>query len=548
MTSKGVCYISIDKIKNRSINVLFIIILIDLNVNSVSANKTNNNHSDQKIILLSREKRQVSFGDSNRHDSYPPDQSFEFPAAGNDHPGNGNSFQHTEGPIIKSEIEEINDVEVSSISQEINLQEFLEENGETPANRFIFGGNREGSSCTTPNGESGTCSFIQDEKCINIRQQLSNIFRRQQVIQYILRAIQPPCGFSFFDFTLCCSNGFNPPTTSEITTLTPSEKPTTERPSSSDQCGISERNRIVNGRECSVNQWPWAVVLGRLRSGSSSIRVMCGGTLITKQHVLSAAHCFTGSSKPAVVRLGEHDITTTSESRSFDRQIQTYKIHERYDSRALVNDIAIVTISGPQLEFSSTIRSACLPYDYVGMNYERFRNDPTIVGWGATQNNGASSTVCRQATVPIVPIPECNDDYRGVSRVNINNDMVCAGQGRRDSCAGDSGGPMLSDYYDGRWSVIGIVSFGVDCASERHPGVYTRVDRYLNWIERQIGDRSNVRNQDISFHNDRNRRRPQGNRRGQNDRRRNRNRNNQNRFPNEVNDRQSNNADSVVFG
>ena len=56
---------------------------------------------------------------------------------------------------------------------------------------------------------------------------------------------------------------------------------------------FKERNRIINGKECSVNQWPWAVVLGRLRSGSSSIRVMCGGTLITKRHVLSAAHCFT---------------------------------------------------------------------------------------------------------------------------------------------------------------------------------------------------------------------------------------------------------------
>ena len=54
--------------------------------------------------------------------------------------------------------------------------------------------------------------------------------------------------------------------------------------------------------------------------------------------------------------------------------------------------------------------------------------------------------------------------------MNINEDMVCAGQGRRDSCSGDSGGPMLSDYYNGKWSVIGIVSFGVDCASETHPG------------------------------------------------------------------------------
>ena len=57
-----------------------------------------------------------------------------------------------------------------------------------------------------------------------------------------------------------------------------------------------------------------------------------------------------------------------------------------------------------------------------------------------------------------------------MNRVNINEDMVCAGQGRRDSCAGDSGGPMLSNFANGRWSVIGIVSFGVDCASERHPG------------------------------------------------------------------------------
>ena len=57
---------------------------------------------------------------------------------------------------------------------------------------------------------------------------------------------------------------------------------------------FQERNRIVNGKECRINQWPWAVILGRLRSGSSSFRVMCGGTLVTKRHVLSAAHCFTG--------------------------------------------------------------------------------------------------------------------------------------------------------------------------------------------------------------------------------------------------------------
>ena len=69
---------------------------------------------------------------------------------------------------------------------------------------------------------------------------------------------------------------------------------------------FKERNRIVNGKECSVNQWPWAVVLGRLRSGSSSIRVMCGGTLITKRHVLSAAHCFTSKSSVNLIMFSNY--------------------------------------------------------------------------------------------------------------------------------------------------------------------------------------------------------------------------------------------------
>lgn len=285
---------------------------------------------------------------------------------------------------------------------------------------------------------------------------------------------------------------------------------------------------------------------------------MCGGTLITKRHVLSAAHCFTGSTRPLVARLGEHDIRNDFESSSFDREIQSYKIHEQYDNQALVNDIAIVTISGADLQFSNTVRSACLPYDYTGINYETFRSEPTVVGWGATKNNGAASPICRQASVPIVSTSDCQQDYQGVSRVNINDNMVCAGQGRRDSCSGDSGGPMLSDFSNGRWSVIGVVSFGVDCASETHPGVYTRVDRYLDWIERQIGDTSGQRNQGnrVSNNGDRrrpnggNRRRPNGEgRRGQNDRNRNKNRRNKNRNTVIVNNnRDSNNNDAVSFG
>ena len=55
-------------------------------------------------------------------------------------------------------------------------------------------------------GESGTCSYIHSDKCQDVKRNLFNPSRREQVIQYILRAIQSPCGFAFFDFTLCCSD------------------------------------------------------------------------------------------------------------------------------------------------------------------------------------------------------------------------------------------------------------------------------------------------------------------------------------------------------
>ena len=91
----------------------------------------------------------IYFSDNNRNQDFPPSTSFEFSDDRQDYSGNQNSFHHDDGTSFKSEI---NDIEASSTSNKINLQEFLEENGETPASRFIFGGNREGASCTTPSG------------------------------------------------------------------------------------------------------------------------------------------------------------------------------------------------------------------------------------------------------------------------------------------------------------------------------------------------------------------------------------------------------------
>jgi secreted trypsin-like serine protease len=61
--------------------------------------------------------------------------------------------------------------------------------------------------------------------------------------------------------------------------------------------------------------------------------------------------------------------------------------------------------------------------------------------------------------------------------------MVCAGTGTSNACYGDSGGPLMMMDSQGRWNVVGITSFGLGgCAQEGVPTVYTRVDKYLDWI------------------------------------------------------------------
>merc|ERR1712061_580623 len=119
----------------------------------------------------------------------------------------------------------------------------------------------------------------------------------------------------------------------------------------------------------------------------------------------------------------------------------------------------------------------------MGANLE---SKPFIIGWGSTGSNEPTEPVLRQAEVPLVDISTCSQNYRPVRNINIGKTQICAGLGNKDTCSGDSGGPILSSELgkNNQWSVIGITSFGVKCGDSRFPGVYTRVDQYLDWIRR----------------------------------------------------------------
>ncbi|XP_065343147.1 trypsin-1-like [Cloeon dipterum] len=243
-------------------------------------------------------------------------------------------------------------------------------------------------------------------------------------------------------------------------------------------CGEkNEDSRIVGGQETAVNEYPWMARLSYFG------RFYCGGTLINDRYVVTAAHCVRGFMWFMIrVSFGEHD-----------RCDKEGKPESRFVLRAIVqdftflnfdHDIALLRLND-RVPISANIKPICLPTvteeKYVG-------KIGTASGWGTTQEDGKPSCVLREVDVPVMSNEDCRKT--NYTEQMITDNMMCAGypDGQKDSCQGDSGGPFITERADKRFELIGVVSWGNGCARPGFPGVYTRVTRYLDWIEKNSQD------------------------------------------------------------
>ncbi|CAH1153687.1 unnamed protein product [Phaedon cochleariae] len=273
------------------------------------------------------------------------------------------------------------------------------------------------------------------------------------------------------------------PTNKPITNKPVTSKPTTSAPSgaASASCGAKngfpDQERIVGGQDAEVHEWPW---IAALFNGG---RQFCGGSLIDEIHILSAAHCVAHMSSWDVarltVRLGDHNIKINSEARHIEKRVKRVVRHRGFDSRTLYNDIAILTLDSP-VDFSKHVRPLCLPTgssDFSGRT-------ATVIGWGSLRESGPQPAVLQEVNIPIWNNRECGRKYGGAAPGGIVEHMLCAGQANRDSCSGDSGGPLMVN--SGKWIQVGIVSWGIGCGKGQYPGVYTRVEKFLPWIHKNL--------------------------------------------------------------
>lgn len=158
-------------------------------------------------------------------------------------------------------------------------------------------------------------------------------------------------------------------------------------------------------------------------------------------------------------------------------------IHPEYDADTVDNDVAMLRLP-VTLTASPSRGIACLPAPNQPLPANQLC---TIIGWGKSRvTDDFGTDILHEARIPIVSSEACRDvyvDYR------ITDNMFCAGyrRGKMDSCAGDSGGPLLCQ--DPRrpnrpWTIFGITSFGEGCGKRGKFGIYARMSNYVRWISR----------------------------------------------------------------
>ncbi|KFR12712.1 Enteropeptidase, partial [Opisthocomus hoazin] len=235
--------------------------------------------------------------------------------------------------------------------------------------------------------------------------------------------------------------------------------------------------RIVGGSDARREAWPWMVSL-HFNSGPS-----CGASLVSDEWLVTAAHCAYGRQlKPSQWKavLGLYVQSDTTQSSTVVRNIDHIVINPHYMKRTKDSDIALMHLQ-QKVQYTDYIQPICLPEEnqqfLPGINC-------SIAGWGSITNEGVTSDILQEAEVPLISNEKCQQQ---MPEYNITENMICAGYdiGGVDSCQGDSGGPLTSEDGD-KCFLVGVTSFGYECALPKRPGVYVRVTMFVDWIKKVI--------------------------------------------------------------
>ncbi|CAK9299684.1 unnamed protein product [Gordionus sp. m RMFG-2023] len=252
-----------------------------------------------------------------------------------------------------------------------------------------------------------------------------------------------------------------------------------------------ERSRIIGGDKAESHSWPWQAAI------FEGNRMICGGSLINEKWVLTAAHCFKGPMSAIIIKLGI-DVIFGSDNEEEGEELKPILIvkYSAFSFKSLDGDIALIKLNR-EVHFSEKILPICLPTN-KDENMNTYSDECYVTGWGTVNPLIENPTNhLMQLCVPFNKPKDCNNLYKNLGRITEN--MFCAGyvNSGKDACKGDSGGPFVcqpknlsrkwiykisDEQTEFKWLLVGITSWGIGCALSDHPGVYTKMSKFICWL------------------------------------------------------------------
>ncbi|XP_033229489.1 mite allergen Der p 3-like [Belonocnema kinseyi] len=225
--------------------------------------------------------------------------------------------------------------------------------------------------------------------------------------------------------------------------------------------------RIVNGEDAKAGEIPYQVSLQTYGYH------FCGGSVLNENYVITAAHCVVGQ-EPYYIKVVAATLKLSEPK--VKREIERIIVHKGYDSKnSWKNDIALLKVKIP-FKISDELKTVLLPKSNLIIS----ENQKAVVsGWGSLKFGGYAPDHLQRADLVISGQEFCREAYKE-ENLSIHDSQICAFDPdvKKGACHGDSGGPLT---VEGK--LVGLVSWSKGCAEIDHPTVYTRVSKFLDWID-----------------------------------------------------------------
>ncbi|XP_011170816.1 chymotrypsin-1-like [Solenopsis invicta] len=227
---------------------------------------------------------------------------------------------------------------------------------------------------------------------------------------------------------------------------------------------IEHITKIVGGNPADEGQYPYQASL------RYNGRHFCGGSIINKCWILTAAHCLSSFNDTAVtVVLGTNTLDAGGDEYPSIRRW----VHPFYNPALIRHDIGLIKLK-KEIVFGDKVKPIAMP----SQNFEKSDYPATLSGWGTTSYPGNAPNDLQHIQLTVINQKQClSTSYR-----NTNNNICTLNKKGEGACHGDSGGPLVADNVQ-----IGVVSWGTPCA-KGNPDVFTRVYAYMNWINKYTQD------------------------------------------------------------